>query len=114
MSTAAGTRNKRIRIEERGNAKDEANQPLDVWNLVTEKFASYRTGRGMSAVRSAQEGVPTGPQRVSWGIAYTPTGISPAMRVNWNGLLYDIVEVRHDHATKKWTDLVCDAGGANQ
>lgn len=114
MSNAAGTRNRRIRIEVRGSAKDEANQPVDDWLLVMEKLASYRTGRGMSAVRSAQEGVPGGTQRVSWSFGYTPTGITTAMRVNYNGIFYDIIEVRHDHATRKWTDLVCDAGGANQ
>jgi len=106
--SAAGERKLRIRIEQNGSAKDEANQPVDDWQLVMEKLASYRTTRGMSAVRAAQEGVPGAPQRGSWSFGYTPTGINIGMRVNWNGNYYDIIDIKHDHVSRKWTDLVVD------
>lgn len=116
MKDDVGQRNKQITIERRSPDRDAANQPVDTWLDVFgyKLWASYRTSRGMSAVRGGEEGVPATLNRVSWSVAYRPIGIDVGMRVSYQGSYYNIIAIKHDHAEKNWTDLVCEIGGANE
>lgn len=114
MSLDAGKLNCFIRIERRDGSKDELNQPFDTWVLVKERWAQPKTSPGMAAVRAAAEGVPVAPNRYSWRIRYCPEGLDTGMRVNYHGTMFGIVDIKHDHAEKQWTDLICDTGGANE
>ena len=113
MSNNIGERNRLIVIEKRTAGKDAANQPIDVWEPVMQRWGKPLTASGMSAVRSAQEGIPAAPSRYSWRINFTPTGIDVGMRVNYKGTFFDIRDIRHDFNTKDHTDLVCEQGGTN-
>lgn len=113
MSNNRGERTRLIEIEKRTDGKDAANQPLDVWVFVMRRWGKPLTASGLSAVRSAEEGVPVTPGRYSWRINYTPTGIDVGMRANYKGTFFDIRDIRHDFATKEYTDLVCEQGGSD-
>ena len=113
MSNNRGERTRLIIIEKREGTVDEANQPIDVWEFVMRRWAKPLTATGMTAVRSAEAGVPVVPSRYSFRINYTPAGIDVGMRVNMKNALFDIRDIRHDHAQREYTDLVCEAGGNN-
>lgn len=108
-----GERNRLVVIEKRTGAVDAANQPLDQWVPVMKRWGKPLTVRGMTAVRSAEQGVPVVPGRYSWNINYTPAGIDVGMRVNYKGTYFDIKDIRHDHTNREFTDLVCEQGGNN-
>lgn len=113
MSNNVGERTRLIHIEKRTAGKDAANQPIDVWEFVMRRWGKPLTATGMSAVRSAQEGVPAVPGRYSWRVKFTPTGIDVGMRVNYKGVIFAIQDIRHDYANREYTDLVCEQGGNN-
>jgi SPP1 family predicted phage head-tail adaptor len=113
MSNNRGERNRLIQIERRSGDVDAANQPLDTWVLVMERWSKPLTSTGMAAVRAAEQGVPATPSRYSFRINYTPTGIDVGMRVNYKGTFFDIRDVRHDLSNREYTDLVCEQGGNN-
>ena len=113
MSNNRGERNRLIHIEKRVAGKDAANQPIDAWQFVMRRWSKPLTATGMAAVRAAESGVPATPTRYSFRINYTPTGINEGYRVNDHGVFYDIRDIRHDHANREYTDLVCEHGGNN-
>ena len=113
MSRAAGDRNRLISIEKLTGAVDGANQEIEAWQFVIKRWARILTATGMAAVRSSQQGIPLVPGRYSFRINYTPTGINEGYRVNDHGVFYDIRDIRHDHANREYTDLVCEHGGNN-
>lgn len=113
MTNNVGERNRLLVIEKRSGAKDSANQPIDDWEFVMQRWGKPLTARGMSAVRSAEQGVALAPSRYSWNICYTPTGIDTGMRANFKGTFFNILDIRHDHANQEYTDLVCEQGASN-
>lgn len=110
MSIDAGTLNRKIAIDERTTTFDGANQEVNAWAVVLQPWASFRAPNGMSTIRASDPSVPIGPGRCSWRIRYRPAGITTSNRVTYQGVHYDIVDIRHDHATKEYTDLVCEVG----
>lgn len=114
MSNNRGERNRKLRIRKRAAGFDEANQPIDVWQDVMTRWGQAKTSTGMAAIRSAEQGIPAAPVRYSWRINYTPVGIDVGMvAVDPLGVIYAIQEIRHDAATREYTDLVCDQGASN-
>jgi phage head-tail adaptor, putative, SPP1 family len=113
MSNNVGERNRFLHVEKRSSGVDAANQPIDVWELVMKRWGKPLTSPGMSAVRAAENGVNASPARYSWRINFTPNGIDVGMRVNYKGVIFDILDIRHDYATREYTDLVCEQGGNN-
>ena len=111
MSNNRGARNRLLVIEKRVDGVDAANQPLDDWEFVMRRWGESKTASGMAAVRAAEQGVTAVPGRYSWRINYTPDGIDIGMRANYKGVLFDIRDIRHDHANREHTDLVCEQGG---
>jgi SPP1 family predicted phage head-tail adaptor len=113
MSRAAGEYNRKIVIAEPGVAKDAANQPVEVWTPKFTPWAKVRGKTGMSSVRAAERGIPASPTAYSFRIKYKPVGITTAMRVEYGGKFYSIIELIHDVAEHEWTDIVCETGGNN-
>lgn len=113
MSIDAGTFNRQITIDERVTTFDAANQEIETWGVKYTRWANFRAPNGMSTIRAADPGVPISPGRCSWRIRYLPVGVTTSMRVTYKGVYYDIVDLRHDHAMREYTDLVCEIGAKN-
>lgn len=108
----SGRLNRRITIQRRGPEQDEAGQPIDGWVEVGKPWAWIKGQTGMGVGRQlAGEGTVAASLNVySFRIRYRPA-ITDAMRVLYDGRVYDIKHVRHDLAGREWTDLVCELGG---
>lgn len=113
MSNNVGERTRLLTISKRTGAVDAANQPIDAWEFVAKRWGRPLTSSGMSAVRAAEQGVQASPGRYSWRINYTPDLFDVGMRAEYKGIIFDIKELRHDHAAREYTDLVCETGGNN-
>lgn len=113
MSNNIGERNRLLRIMRRSTGRDAANQPIKGLEFVMRRWGKPVTATGMASVRASMEGVPATPVRYSWRINYTPVGIDAGMFAQHGGVTYNIQEVRHDHAGRNYTDLVCETGGSN-
>lgn len=110
MTLAAGDLNRRFAIEVPGATKDAANQPIKTWTPFISVWGKILGANGMSAVRAAQEGVGIAPGRYSIRIRYRPTGLDVGMRAVYQGVFFDIKDIRHDFAGHDYTDLVCETG----
>lgn len=108
----AGNLNRRITIQRRGPEQDEAGQPIDGWVEVAKPWAWIKgqTGMGVGRQMAGEGTVATSLNVYSFRIRYRPA-ITDAMRVLYDGRVYDIKHVRHDLAGREWTDLVCELGG---
>lgn len=108
MGLAAGTLNHRISIEERGPARDALGQPLvnAPWVPVASVWANIAAKSGLQTVAAGGE---VSVARYSIRIRYRP-GVNDAMRVVYQGKIYDIQTVLHDEAGRQHTDLVCEIG----
>jgi SPP1 family predicted phage head-tail adaptor len=115
MSMGAGEYNRKIIVRERTGAVDGLNQPLDEWNaLPTFMLWSKILGvNGMAVIRAAIDGLTVAPGRYSFRVRYRPTGITTDMRVEYGGMIFSILEVRHDLDRHEFTDIVCDTGANN-
>lgn len=108
----SGRLNRRITIQRRGPEQDEAGQPIDGWVEVAKPWAWIKgqTGMGVGRQMAGEGTVATSLNVYSFRIRYRPA-ITDAMRVLYDGRVYDIKHVRHDLAGREWTDLVCELGG---
>ena len=107
----AGSFNRKLELQQRPAGVDGTNQPVDNWEHVRYLRARPVGATGMSVIRSAEQGIAVGPGKYSWRIRYRPTGINEGMRVVYQGVIFDIIDVRHDYENHDWTDLVCETGG---
>lgn len=113
MGLAAGKLNRLITIQQRGVGVDALNQPLSVWNTLAVVYANVVGSTGMANIRqstTSEEGLTREVNAYSFRIRYR-TDVNAKMRVMLEGVPYDIKQVRHDHANREWTDLVCEVGG---
>lgn len=103
--------NSRITIQSRDSGEDAAGQPLQTWSNVATVWAHVLGQTGMGTIRHSGE-VAASINAYSFRIRYR-TDVVAGMRVVFGGVNYDIKPggVRHDHAGKAWTDLVCEVGG---
>lgn len=113
MTNNVGERNRLLTIKRRSNGVDAANQPIDTWEVVAKRWGRPMTSTGMSVVRAAEQGVPAVSGRYSWDINYTPDLFDVGMRAEYKGIIYDILDIRHDHANREYTHLVCQEGVNN-
>jgi len=114
VSLPAGKLNKRIRIEKRVNTKDALNQPVETWVLVCITWAQALGETGIGTIRNSLQvgGVSRQISQYSWRIRYkTFNTFKNDMRVNWNGVFFDILQINHDMDKNEWTDLICEQGG---
>lgn len=111
-----GEKNRRIEFWKRTGATDSANQPMPTaWVLHKPKWARIRGETGMATIRAASSagGVNTPLDRYSFRIGYD-VSITVDMQIReHDGTRYNILAVRHDKATRDWTDVVAETGGAN-
>lgn len=108
MSIAAGSLNRRGRIEAPPTAVDALNQPLDdPWSVVWQGWGSLRAANGTDLVtRGSQIDADVG--HYSWRMRYRPA-IKAGMRlVLASGVTLAIKDVSHDHGRREWTDLACE------
>jgi len=111
----AGNLNRRILIQKRTMAQDETGQVMPAWEDVGCYWAWIKTETGISASRSmagADEGVARSIVRYSIRLRYRPS-ITDDMRIVYQGVVFEIKQVRHDLAGHDWTDLVCEEGGSH-
>lgn len=108
MALPAGTLNRRISIEERGPGRDSLGQPLvnAPWVPVASVWANIAAKSGL---QTAAAGGEVSVARYSIRIRYRPA-VNAAMRVVYQGQIYDIQAVLHDEAGRQHTDLVCEIG----
>lgn len=108
----AGDLNRQIVLQARDEGVDEAGQPLQTWTTLATVWADIRGATGMGAIRQSapMDGVAVELNSYSFRIRYR-TDVDAADRVVFGGQNYDVKQVRHDHAGKEWTDLVCELGG---
>lgn len=105
-----GSRNRKIVIERRVPGVDGANQELDLWERVCERWGRPLGKTGMAAIRSMEPGVQAAPVMYSWEVNYDPDKYTTGMRVNYKGQIFDIKEIRHDISNREWTHLICEIG----
>jgi SPP1 family predicted phage head-tail adaptor len=112
MSLSAGKLNRRITLQRRTKAQDSTGQEVDEWTDVVRVWAWVKTQSGMSATRqsSVVDGVAMSLNSYSFRVRYRP-GVTDDMRVAYQGVFFDIKQVRHDIAGHIWTDIVCEQGG---
>jgi SPP1 family predicted phage head-tail adaptor len=108
----AGELNRQIVIQSRDAGEDAAGQPVDTWTTLATVWANVRGATGMGSIRQSanQDGVAVELNSYSFRIRYR-TDVDAAKRVVFGGQNFDVKQVRHDHAGKEWTDLVCEVGG---
>lgn len=112
MSNNIGERNRLLRIDALTGTVDEANQPIEQWTEIMTRWGKPLTASGMSIVKGGAQGVDAPIGRYSWRINYTPS-ITTANRARWKGMIFDIVDVRHDIGGQEYTDLVCNENANN-
>lgn len=108
----AGDLDRLVTIQQRQPGEDDAGQPLETWIDVASVWANVKGATGMASIRqsSLQDNVAASVNSYSFRIHYLE-GITAAMRVDLDGVLFDIKQVRMDYAKREWTDLVCEQGG---
>jgi SPP1 family predicted phage head-tail adaptor len=104
----AGKLNRRISIQSRDAGTDAAGQPVQTWTTLATVWAHILGTNGMQTIKAPLGGVEI--NAYSFRIRYR-TDVDAAKRVVFGSQNYDVKQVRHDHAGKEWTDLVCEVGG---
>lgn len=101
-----------INVQQRSADRLPSGQPSGAWSTYKSLWAQPQGVSGLAAIRAAEQGVALAPARYSFKINYR-TDITDAMRVEYQGMIFDIRQVRHDLAGKRSTFLVCETGGNN-
>lgn len=99
-----------VRVQRRIQGTDTAGQPIDQWEDVLTAWSNPSGQNGLSAIGQLQGDVAASISKYSLRLDYRPT-LDASYRVLLCGEPYDIVQVRHDHEGRQWTDLVCEIGG---
>lgn len=107
----AGKLNRRITIQERKDEQRPGGQVINDWVDVAKPWSWVKTQSGMGAAKQmGGEGtLVTTEVPYSFRIRYRPS-VTGSMRVLYQGVVFDIIQVRHDLAGRVWTDLVCAQG----
>lgn len=106
---AAGTLNRRVRIEKRGPAQDETGQPIDDWVELATVWGGVLMVTGKE---SALAGAEVGSATASIRIRYR-TDITNGMRAIVGGVIYNILQPLPNVSSREWTDLACSTGANN-
>jgi SPP1 family predicted phage head-tail adaptor len=104
----AGTLRHLITLQTRDSGTDDAGQPVQTWTQLTQVWADIRGANGLNTIKASLDGVEI--NAYSFRIRYR-TDVDAAKRVVYGGQNYDVKQVRHDHAMREWTDLICEVGG---
>jgi len=104
----AGSLRHLITLQTRDSGTDAAGQPVQTWTQLAQVWADIRGANGLNTIKASLDGVEI--NAYSFRIRYR-TDVDAAKRVVFGGQNYDVKQVRHDHAMREWTDLVCEVGG---
>ena len=110
--TRIGSKTRQVVIKQRLGTLDALNKPVSSWVVWKTLWASIMTPNGMASIKGG-DGVQVAVNAYSFRVNYQPTFPTVDMRLEFGGQVYDIVDVRHDHATRDYTDLVCRVGANN-
>ena len=103
----AGTLNRRISIQANQSGLDEYGEPLPAaWVEVAKPWADVKI---LSGLQTIKEGVDVSVLKASIRIRYRE-GITAAMRVVYQGRVFDIKAVLDDMSRREYLDLVCETG----
>lgn len=89
MAIRPGEMRHRIRIERQSTAVDAAGEPLRVWALVAERWASVEPLVGKEFFASQQR---SGTVKTRFRLRFL-AGVAPKMRIVWNNKVFDISDV---------------------
>ncbi len=106
MALMAGKLRHRIAIQQRTTDQDDYGQQLDQWDDVARVWADIEplNGRELLAAAAVQaETTHTVTMR------YRP-GITPQLRINYNGRLFNILNVLDDNERHRTLTLLCSEG----
>lgn len=105
MTLDAGTLNRKITIQNKGDGTDDWGTPLpNVWVDVCKPWASIKSLSGLGTIKADAQ---TSVVKASIRIRYR-TDIAAGMRALHGATVYDIKAVLQDHAGREFTDLVCE------
>lgn len=105
----AGTLNRRVRIEQRGENYDEAGQPIEGWTPVATVWADIRFTSGMEAIKAGAE---TSINKASVRIRYR-RDLNAGMRLTHDGIAFNVLAVMPDLAKREYVDLACEVVNGN-
>lgn len=106
----SGDFNRRITIQARQVGADDLGQPQTSWvNLVDSVPANILASTGKEYVSSNEE---VSKAQVSMRIRWR-TDITAAMRVLFDGGIFNIEAVLPDYAGRRYVDLACSIGTSN-
>ncbi|NYT76551.1 phage head closure protein [Alcaligenaceae bacterium] len=102
----AGKLNRQVTIQK--PKTPEAGEPFPTgWDDVTTVWADVKLPSGIQAIKS---GIDVSVVKASIRVRYR-TDITAAMRVAYDGIMFDIRAVLPDVSGRVYLDLVCESGG---
>jgi len=111
----ARARNRRILVQRRSGAVDEAGQPLDEWVDVGPLWAGIANETGLGAIRSSLLGnVSQSIARYSFLVSFEAAralGIDEGMRVLHDGEIFEVKGITRDFKDRKSAFVICEQGG---
>lgn len=111
----ARERNRRILVQRRSGATDEAGQPLDDWEEAGSLWAGIANETGLGAIRSSlQSNVSPSIARYSFLVSFDAAkalGIDEGMRVIHDGTIFEVKGITRDFKDRKRAFLICEQGG---
>lgn len=103
-----GELRQRVTIYEKRTVNDPAGQPVDGWQKTHRKLPAARLARGGSKVRRGEQ--------VEANVAATFVGrycdfqvITPGVRLECDGVTYDVAAVDDQDGTRTWLEVSCSA-----
>ncbi|MNV34922.1 Phage head-tail joining protein [compost metagenome] len=111
----ARARNRRILVQRRSGAVDEAGQPLDEWVDVGPLWAGIANETGLGAIRSSLQGnVSQSIARYSFLVSFEAAralGIDAGMRMLHDGEVFEVKGITRDFKDRKSAFVICEQGG---
>lgn len=102
----AGQLRKRVIIQQRSQTQDDYGQPLQTWTDVATVYAGIEplNGRELLAAQAVNS-------EVSHNVTMRyRTGITPAMRLNYQGRLFNIHTILDENERHRMLTLQCSEG----
>lgn len=106
----AGRMRTQVTFLARTTAQDEAGQPVESWSTVATVFADVRGPSGMAAAERIAANAETSLTTYSVRIRYRED-ITAGMRAQHGSALMNVAQVVQDIGGRRYTDVVCVAGG---
>lgn len=99
-----GSLNRRVTIKKLTDGQDAIGQPVQTWTDVATVWANIKHKNGAETIRADQD---VSIVQASIRIRYR-TGVTAAMRVHHDSVIYEIKAVVPDAEGREFVDLVCE------